>query len=85
MLEHDYRETSGPPSHDLELDAFGFGCGVTSSDGICSAVVLRMATDIGAMTVITRSEMSADMARELIAKLQDMAAKVDAKEPIPRQ
>lgn len=32
----------------------------------------------------TRSEMTADVAREFIAKLQDMAAKVDAKEQVPQ-
>jgi hypothetical protein len=84
MPEHDYREQAGPPAHHLELDSFGFGCGAVSEDGICSAVVLRMVTDIGPTTVVTRAEMSADMARELSAKLQDMAAKVDAKEQIPQ-
>jgi hypothetical protein len=66
----------------MELDAFGFGCGVVDVDGVCSAVVLRMATEMGPVTVISRVTLTPEVTRALAKQMQDMAAKVDAKEQI---
>ena len=86
MTEHDYEYRhcghEAPPA-DVELTAFAYGCGAADVNGVCSAVVLRMATGIGPLTIISRSEMSAENARALAAKLVDLADKVDNRIPVP--
>lgn len=88
MTEHTHGYSPMSQEHapeGIEVPAFGFGVGVADTDGVCSAVVLRMAIEMGGLTFISRAELTPDNARELVAKLLDMIDKVQQHAPVPSE
>lgn len=82
-----YVHKEGPdsaPEAAFQLEAFGVGVGVhADEDRVCEAVVLRQAVKLdGLGTFLVRSELPAQEARNIAARLVLMAQKVETREVV---